>query len=151
MKKGGTHVYFNTLNKDTNMYKYRTGIFISKKNKSSFTYRSGYEYAYFLKLEEDKSVINYAVEPFTIPYIDDGGKKRTYKPDIVVLKAGGIMEVIEIKPKVMLKNTTVQRKASAARSFLKRNFKNNIIEYKFITEEDIFDNYQQYLDILKTI
>ena len=49
MKKGGTHVYFNTLNKDTNtnMYKYRTGIFISKKNKSSFTYRSGYEYAYF--------------------------------------------------------------------------------------------------------
>ena len=61
------------------------------------------------------------------------------------------MEVIEIKPKVMLKNTTVQRKASAARSFLKRNFKNNIIEYKFITEEDIFDNYQQYLDILKTI
>lgn len=151
MKKGGTHVYFNTLNKETNMYKYRTGLFYSKKNRSSFTYRSGYEYAYFIKLEDDTSVVNYIVEPFTIPYVDDGGKKRTYKPDIVVLKSNGVMEVIEIKPKTMLKNTTVQRKASAARSFLKRNFKNNIIEYRFITEEDIFENYQEYLDLLKTI
>ena len=57
------------------MYKYRTGIFISKKTKQ-FTYRSGYEATCFLKLEEDKSVINYVVEPFTIPYIDDGGKKE---------------------------------------------------------------------------
>ena len=61
------------------------------------------------------------------------------------------MEVIEIKPKAMLVNATVQRKASAAKSFLKRNFKNHIIEYKFITEEDIFSSYQEYLEVLKTI
>ena len=37
------------------------------------------------------------------------------------------MEVIEIKPKVMLKNTTVQRKASAARSFLKEISKTTLL------------------------
>lgn len=146
-----THVYFNKINKETNMYKYKTGKFISHKNNSTFTYRSGYEYAYFEKLEKDISVINYVVEPFQIPYIDDRGKKRSYTPDIIVLRDKGHIEVIEIKPKLMLNNSIVQKKASAARSFLKRNFKNSIIEYKFITEEDIFENYQHYLEVLKAI
>ena len=151
MKGRNTHVYYNKKDKDTNMYKYKTGNFASHKNKSVFVYRSGYEYAYFKKLEADASVVNYIVEPFNIPYVDERGKKRTYKPDIVVLRANGCIEVIEIKPKVMLQNGTVQRKAAAARSFLKRNFKNNIIEYKFITEEDIFSNSKEYAEILKTI
>lgn len=151
MKRKSNHVYFNSINKETSMCKYKTGNFYSKKNHSNFTYRSGYEYAYFVKLEKDSCVINYVVEPFTIPYIDEKGKKRTYKPDIVVLRVDGTMEVIEIKPKAMLVNATVQRKASAAKSFLKRNFKNHIIEYKFITEEDIFSSYQEYLEVIKTI
>ena len=151
MSKRNTHVYFNKRDKETNMYKYKTGNFVSAKNNSTFVYRSGYEYAYLQKLESDPMVVNYVVEPFNIPYVDDRGKSRTYKPDIVVLRSSGVLEVVEIKPKVMLQNSTVQRKAAAARTFLKRNFKNNTIEYRFITEEDIFDNYQQYLDLLKTI
>lgn len=151
MSKRNTHVYFNKRDKETNMYKYKTGNFVSAKNNSTFVYRSGYEYAYLQKLESDPMVVNYIVEPFNIPYVDERGKKRTYKPDIVVLRANGCIEVIEIKPKVMLQNGTVQRKAAAARSFLKRNFKNNIIEYKFITEEDIFSNSKEYAEILKTI
>ena len=149
-KKSDTHVYYNKRKRGSSMGKYKTGNFVSKKNNSTFVYRSAYEYAYLLKLEADPSVVNYIVEPFNIAYMD-GTRRRSYKPDIVVLRTNGSVEVIEIKPKAMLSNETVQRKAAAARSFIKRNFKNSVVEYKFITEEDIFSNYKEYIEILKTI
>ena len=59
------------------MCKYKLGTSIPKKNHSNFTYRSGYEYAYFLKArKKNNCVINYVVEPFTIPYIDEKGKRN---------------------------------------------------------------------------
>jgi hypothetical protein len=149
-KKSDTHVYYNKRRRGSTVGKYKTGNFISEKNNSTFVYRSAYEYAYLLKLEADVSVVNYIVEPFNIAYFD-GKRKRSYKPDIVVLRVNGSIEVIEIKPKAMLMNEIVQRKAAAARSFIKRNFKNATVEYKFITEEDIFSNSKEYAEILKTI
>lgn len=133
------------------MSKYKTGNFISKKNNSTFIYRSAYEYAYLLKLEKDDDVINFVVEPFKIPYKDDNGKSRSYIPDIVVLRKNGLIEILEIKPKSRLCNGTVQRKASAARSYIKRNFKNSEVVYRFITEEDIFATEKEYLQVLKMI
>ena len=143
------NVYFNKSKGGTG--KYRTGTFFSKKNNSNYIYRSAYEYAYLNKLEIDEDVISFVVEPFQIPYRDDYNHKRTYKPDIVVLRKSGELEVIEIKPKSMLVNTKVQRKAAAARSFLKMYYRTYIISYKFITEEDIFENYSEYLEVLKII
>ena len=145
-----TNVYFNKRKNDMGG-KYKTGTFFSKKNNSGFVYRSAYEYAYLVKLEKDDNVVNFIVEPFKIPYLDERGHKHVYIPDIVVLKANGNIDLIEIKPKSMLQNARVQRKASAARAFLKRNHKDAVIEYKFITEEDIVENYKEYIDLLKTI
>ena len=122
----------------SDMSKYKTGNFISKKNNSSFVYRSAYEYAYLTKLEKDDDVINFIVEPFKIP-------------DIVVLRKSGLIEILEIKPKSRLCTGAVQRKASAARSYIKRNFKNSEVVYRFITEEDIFATEKEYLQVLKTI
>ncbi len=135
----------------SDMSKYKTGNFISKKNNSSFVYRSAYEYAYLTKLEKDDDVINFIVEPFKIPYTDDHGKPRSYIPDIVVLRKNGLIEILEIKPKSRLCTGAVQRKASAARSYIKRNFKNSEVVYRFITEEDIFATEKEYLQVLKTI
>ena len=130
---------------------YRTGKFYSIKNNASYIYRSAYEYAYFEKLEQDESVIQYIVEPFQIPYIDEKGKKRTYKPDIIVLYENGILDVVEIKPKSMLRNIRVQRKASAAKQFIQRNYKDCEINYNFITEEEIFSSDKEYKELCKRI
>jgi hypothetical protein len=141
------NVYYNKSNGSRG--KYRTGLFHSHKNGSMYPYRSAYEYAYYTKLEKDNSVIEYVVEPFQIPYIDDSGKRRTYKPDIIVLYHDGMLEVVEIKPKAMVGNLIVQRKAAAAKQFLARNYKH--VSYKFITEEEIFETYKEYVELVKTL
>lgn len=47
------NVYYNKQDEHGNG-KYRTGQFPSAKNKSSYIYRSSYEYAFFTKLESVK-------------------------------------------------------------------------------------------------
>ncbi len=141
-------VYFN---KGGRRGGYKTGLFHSKKNQSSYTYRSAYEYAYLTKIENDPNVVQYVVEPFQIPYIDEDNKKRTYKPDIIVLYSNGSLEVVEIKPKEMLVNVRVQRKAAAAKIFLKKNYKDSEVTYRFITEEEIFSSEAEYKTLIKQI
>lgn len=144
----GRSVYFNRGGRKGG---YKTGQFLSAKNQTSYPYRSAYEYAYFKKLEADDRVLQYVVEPFQIPYIDEENHKRTYKPDIIVLYNDGSLEVVEIKPKEMLVNVRVQRKAAAAKSFLKKNYKDAVISYKFITEEEIFGSDVEYKNLVKSI
>lgn len=128
--------------------KYKKGIFWSKKNHKEFVFRSAYEFAYFHILEADHNVVSYIVEPFKIPY-KWKNSKRNYIPDIMVLHKCGTINLIEIKPKAMIRDAMVQKKAAAARAFMKQHIKGG--EYKFITEEDIFDTPQDYKKLLKII
>ena len=59
------------------------------------------------------------------------------------------MEVLEIKPKAMVKDLDVQRKAVACRAYLEKNFKSETIRYKFITEKDLFKTPKDYTTFLK--
>ena len=145
---GGKSVYFNKSGKRGG---YKTGQFLSAKNQTSYPYRSAYEYAYFKKLEANDRVVQYVVEPFQIPYIDEDNRKRTYRPDIIILFNDGSLEVVEIKPKEMLVNIRVQRKAAAAKSFLKKNYKDAVISYRFVTEEEIFSSDAEYKNLVKSI
>lgn len=65
------NVYYNKQDEHGNG-KYRTGQFPSAKNKSSYIYRSSYEYAFFTKLEADDNVVQFISEPFQVPYTTAG-------------------------------------------------------------------------------
>jgi phosphopantothenoylcysteine synthetase/decarboxylase len=145
---GKCNVYFNKKSKSGSV-KYFNGKFYSKKNKTTFTYRSSYELKFFLDLESNKKVNSYISEAMYIPYIDSTGVQRTYIPDLLVLYMDGTMEVLEIKPKAMVKDADVQKKAAACRNYLLKNYKDEKIRYKFITEKDLFKNTAEYTTFLK--
>ncbi len=140
-------VYFNKSSGGKG--KYRTGEYYSIKNKAGFIYRSAYEYAFFEKLEAHQDVVQFISEPFFIPYRDSKGKSRSYKPDLIILYKDGSIDIVEIKPKTMLANPDVQCKAAGCRAFIK--IQKMKATYKFVTEEDIFINNQEYLDLLARI
>lgn len=141
--KKNNGIYFNK----NDMYK--SGMYKSVKNRSYMKYRSAYEYAFFEQLESDPNVIKYLSEPIEIKYIDVDLKKRTYIPDVLVLYKDGRMELCEVKPTIMLRDTNVQLKAKAAIRKIKSTGKN--MSFRFVTENDLFKSNKEYLAILDKI
>jgi hypothetical protein len=78
--------------------------------------RSSWEKRYILALEQDPSVKFYLVEPFRIP-VAGLSKLKGYEPDVLVIRTGDRLELVEIKPKSLLKYPDVKRKLRAARAF----------------------------------
>ena len=84
-------------------------------------------------------------------YNDVTGKQRIYRPDFMLLYADGSIEITEIKPKAMLKDFDVQSKARSCRLYIEENYKDIKIQYKFVTEKDLFSSDKEYQDFLKSI
>lgn len=131
--------------------KYIQGDYYSKKNASTFPYRSSYELAYLHLLEKDSSVVQYIYEPFDLYYKDIKNAKRTYRPDFMVLYEDGSVRISEVKPHIMLSDYDVRAKAAAARSYIKENYTDIDIKYQFITEKDLFNSDKEYQDFIKSI
>ena len=147
IRNGKNNVYFNKSADGVGTY--HNGLFYSTKNKSEVRYRSSYELRFFQMLESDKTVVNYLVEAFTVTYFDNQEKKRTYVPDILVLDTKGNIIVYEVKPKDMVGDIDVQRKAQACKIYMKQNFGKS--DYRFITERDLFPTQKDYYNFLKEI
>lgn len=131
--------------------KYIQGNFFSKKNNDNFPYKSSYELAYLHQLESNEEVFSYIYEPFELYYIDSNSKQRIYRPDFMVLLKDGSIKITEVKPQVMLKDYDVQSKARACKQYIKERYSDIDIEYKFITEKELFNNDKEYTDFLKSI
>ena len=131
--------------------KYIQGNFFSKKNNDNFPYKSSYELAYLHQLESNEEVFSYIYEPFELYYIDSNSKQRIYRPDFMVLLKDGSIKITEVKPQVMLKDYDVQSKARACKQYIKERYSDIDIEYKFITEKELFNNDKEYADFLKSI
>lgn len=140
------NVYFNKT-ASTGQTKYLSGSFYSKKNDDHYPYKSSYELAYLMKLEEDPSVVKFLYEPFSIPYIDFYKKQRAYLPDFLVLYETGKILITEIKPTAMLVDFDVKAKAKACREFIAATYTN--VEYKFITEKDLFKGPTDYTNFIR--
>lgn len=131
--------------------KYVQGDFYSKKNDSTYPYKSSYELAYLEKLEKDDQVLKYLYEPFEVPYVDYYSKNRMYRPDFMVLSEDGSILITEIKPEAMLEDFDVKAKAKAAQLFIKEKYKDINIEYKFVTEKHLFKDIKAYTDFIKRV
>lgn len=149
-KKSGkyTHVYYNRKDSNNNL-KYITGEFYSTKNKKHMKYRSSYELRFFDLLEANIEVAKYDSECFSLQYINMQGNRKNYIPDLMIVYIDGRVEICEIKPKAMLANGDVLRKAAACRQFIVMNFKGVDCNYRFITEDDLFANTTEYTKFIK--
>lgn len=144
---GKINVYYNKK-KTSDTTTYYSGKYKSKKSNGEITYRSSYELKHFMDLEDNVKVKTYYSEVLEIPYIDSSGKKRKYIPDLIVVYEDGSIEIHEIKPKEMLKDLDVQRKAQACRDFASKAFGQTVV-YKFVTEADLFKTPKEYSDFLQ--
>lgn len=145
-----TSVYFNKKKADGSS-RYLTGTYFSKKNNREVTYRSSYELRYYHLLELNPDVVSYEVESIKIPYICPENTRRNYIPDVIVMYKTGNIEICEIKPKIMLRDPIVMRKAKACGMYFYNLLKDSDIkyQYRFIVEEDLFKDTQEYKAFLK--
>lgn len=146
-KKGKkrVNVYFNRKGKDTPTY--CTGKHKSDKCSTVIIYRSSYELKHLYNLDKDARVSQYYSEAIEVPYIDSFGKNRRYIPDIIVVYSDGSVEIHEIKPKEMLKDINVQKKAQACRKYARESLGKYVV-YKFVTQEDLFKTPTEYRDFV---
>lgn len=69
-------------------YRNVTGIVASTKSNDEARYESSLERDYLTLLEFDRTVSSYTVQPVTLDWVDQFGKRRTYTPDVFVLYKG---------------------------------------------------------------
>lgn len=113
-------------------------------------YRSSWELIVFRKCDKSDSVINWASEPFTIPYYNPFTKKNTvYIPDILICyddaEGNRHNEVWEIKPKVQTYESSAKRpqdKLALALNLIKwevarKYCKANGLTFRVLTENEI--------------
>jgi hypothetical protein len=93
---------------------YKRGIHASPKA-GECKYRSGWELAYMLWLDQNVDVLEYSYEKVQIQYVSNKrtGKLRTYFPDFLV-KYPDRTELVEIKPSKRLQQAKVVKKLTCA-------------------------------------
>jgi len=83
-------------------------------------YDSSWEKEHMEKLEKDLDIKRWTKNHgIQIPYFDDDGKFHTFKPDFLVERTDGIIEIHEIKGTHLLKNPITKKKFDAADKYCK--------------------------------
>lgn len=125
--------------------------------KKTPTYRSGWEFSFMKFCDEHPAITQWASEAIRIPYRNPfTGKQTIYVPDFFISyhdKSGKqLVELIEVKPKKQTSLKEAKRskvdqayallneaKWAAARSWCSQNG----IQFRIVTEDDIFHNGQR--------
>lgn len=138
------------------MAKYANGKFQIKNidkyvGKKLPTYRSGWEFTFMQFCDNNPAIINWASEPFMIPYRNPfTGKNTIYVPDFMIVYVDRNQqkhaEVVEVKPRkeVSMESAKSQRdKAAAALNAAKWTAAKawcaqQGLHFRIVTEEDIY-------------
>lgn len=140
------------------MSKYAQSTYVVKNKekyvgrKSPF-YRSSWECTFMMFCDNNPSVIQWASEPFMVPYRNPfTGKNTIYVPDFMIIyvdrNGQKHAEVIEVKPtkEIAMENArSVRDRAAVALNMAKwaaaKEFcKNYGMRFRVVTEQDIFQN-----------
>lgn len=138
------------------MPNYRQGTYVPKNpekyvGKGPGRYRSGWELTFCMFLDSNENVLQWALEPVSIPYRNPlTGKQSIYVPDFLVTYRGPNnttkAELIEIKPK---KQSLVESKMNAnERAIIAVNYakwdsatkwaRRNGLVFRVINEDQIY-------------
>lgn len=138
------------------MSKYAQGKYQVKNadkyvGKKTPTYRSGWEFTFMTFCDNNPSVVNWASEPFMIPYRNPfTGKNTIYVPDFMIVYVDKNQkkhaEVIEVKPKSQVSMESARSDRDRAAAILnaakwtaaKAWCAQQGIMFRIVTEEDIY-------------
>lgn len=99
------------------------GDFVGPK-KSAYSverYDSGWERAYMERLEKDKTVAKWTKNHgITIQYVTEAGNVRGYRPDFLIERIDGTLELHEVKGGHFLRNPDTIRKHDAAKNWCRK-------------------------------
>lgn len=112
---------------------YHKGVHVSSKA-GSCSFRSGWEQAYMIWLDENSDVLTYSYEKTIIEYTSNirTGKRRKYYPDFLVQYADRV-EMVEIKPSKRVMQAKVQKKLAAAVGWCEANG----YTFRVLTEKEL--------------
>jgi hypothetical protein len=140
------------------MAKYATGKYTIKNlnkyaGRREPTYRSSWEFTFMLFCDNNPNILQWASEPFMIPYRNPfTGKNTVYVPDFMIVYVDKNQkkhaEVIEVKPTReadIERAKSVRDKASLALNIAKweaahKWCQQQGIKFRVVTEQDIFVN-----------
>lgn len=95
-------------------------------------YDSGLELQMMRLLEADPAVAKWQKNHgISIPWIDENGRERKYRPDFLVEYTDGRKKIIEVKGADMMDSPSVLRKRSAAQEWCRRRG----LEYELTTKD----------------
>lgn len=138
------------------MAKYANGKFQVKNaakyiGKKQPTYRSGWEFTFMQFCDNNPAIINWASEPFMIPYRNPfTGKNTIYVPDFMIVYVDKNQqkhaEVVEVKPRkeVSMESARSERDRAAAVlnaakwTAAKAWCAQQGLHFRIVTEEDIY-------------
>lgn len=125
-----------------------TGSLSTRKCKGSPRFESLLEQDLMIRLEFDRKVKSYEMQPVTIRYIGLGGKLRSYTPDILIEYDDSVL-LVEVKYRKHLKEIWQQEKAKykAAVSFAKKQG----WRFKLLTDIEIRTPYLENVKFLRSI
>lgn len=84
-------------------------------------YDSSWELAYMKRLEKDKTVVKWTKNHgITIQYVTEAGNIRGYRPDFLVERVDGTVELHEVKGGHYLNNPDTVRKHEAAKNWCRK-------------------------------
>lgn len=90
----------------------RSSLFYSAKNRALMPAESRLERSVCFRLESDRSVMQYRMQPIAIRY----GKELLY-PDICIRDPNGTIRIVEVKPEAFERTLDNCRKANFLRSY----------------------------------
>lgn len=138
------------------MAKYANGKFQVKNaakyvGKKQPTYRSGWEFTFMQFCDNNPAVVNWASEPFMIPYRNPfTGKNTIYVPDFMIVYVDKNQqkhaEVVEVKPRKEVSMESARSDRDRAAAILnsakwmaaKAWCAQQGLHFRIVTEEDIY-------------
>ena len=121
-------------------YRSVTGVFPGNKSIGPAEFESTLERDLIILLEFAPQVLQYEVQPITIPWVDSEGKKRNYTPDALVkTTTRSIPQLLEVKYKSDLSENwqLLKEKHAAARKWATSKG----LKFNVITENNIRGTY----------
>lgn len=84
-------------------------------------YDSSWELQYMKRLEKDKTIAKWTKNHgITIQYVTEAGNVRGYRPDFLIERVDGAIELHEVKGGQFLNNPDTKRKHEAATSWCRK-------------------------------
>jgi hypothetical protein len=91
------------------------GVLTNKAGRT-VQFESFAEHSLLMQLDRDPQVTDYASQPETLAFIDEGGKTRHYTPDFLVWYADGRQALHEVTRTERAEHPDIQRRENAAKA-----------------------------------